>query len=92
MKTPVSAVNGVVEMLLRTESRVAVKYLGPQLVVRATRRLYNGKIARGIAPIEIALHIGRPNYIERRFIKACKQAGEPLPVRKIQITPLKRRS
>jgi hypothetical protein len=28
---------------------------------------------------------GRPNYAERKFIKACKQAGEKFPIKKIQV-------
>jgi hypothetical protein len=29
--------------------------------------------------------IGKPNYEEREFIKKCKKAGEPFPVKKIQV-------
>lgn len=28
---------------------------------------------------------GRPNYKEREFIKACKKANEPFPIKKLQI-------
>lgn len=65
--------------------RVATKFLGEKLVVRATRRTYGGRIqTRTYSPVEIQLHIGRPNYEERRFIAACKRAGEPFPAKKIQ--------
>ena len=65
--------------------RVATKFLGEKMVVRATRRTYRGKIqTRPYSPVEILLHIGRPNYEERQFIAACKKAGEPFPVKKIQ--------
>ncbi len=33
----------------------------------------------------IVLKIGRPNFREREFIRACKKAGEPFPVKKIQL-------
>lgn len=29
--------------------------------------------------------MGAPNFAERRFIRLCFKAGEPLPVRKVQI-------
>lgn len=94
MKTPLRAVTQTVEVLLRADARSVTKVLDPKLVVRATRRLYKGKIRKSkFDPIEVSLHIGRPNYLERAFIKDCKRAGEPFPVRKPQITmPPKRRS
>jgi len=30
---------------------------------------------------------GAPNYIEAKFVKVCKKAGEPFPVKKIQFRP-----
>jgi len=33
----------------------------------------------------MVLTIGRPNYAEREFIKLCKKAGEPFPVKKMQL-------
>lgn len=33
----------------------------------------------------IILKIGRPNFREREFIKACRKAGEPFPVKKVQL-------
>lgn len=35
--------------------------------------------------MEFVLKIGKPNYLERDFVKMCKKAGEPLPVKKVQI-------
>jgi hypothetical protein len=91
MKVPFGYVTKVVEIVAREPVHSATKYCAPDLVVRAVRRLYKGKIARHPAPLEIALHIGRPNYLERRFIKLCKRAGEPFPVKKIQLTLLPKR-
>lgn len=80
-----------VEALLTTGAFKATKYVSAKHVVRATRRRYRGRIVeRG--KIEIILTAGSPNYAEREFIKRCKRAGEPLPVRKVQLKyPPKRR-
>jgi hypothetical protein len=84
MKIPMNAVTQVVEVLLRTDARKATKYLSERDVVKASRRIYRRGRARG-ADIGIVLKIGRPNYEEREFIRRCKAAGEPLPVRKVQL-------
>ena len=64
----------------------ATKYVSPKLVVRAVRTRYHNKIVKG--NIEISLTIGRPNYLEREFIKKCQKVSEPFPVKKIQIKSL----
>lgn len=78
-----AAVAKVVETLISLNARVATKFLDEKLVVRATRRTFKGKIQRGNA--EIFVTIGKPNYLERDFIKKCRKAGEVFPVRKIQL-------
>jgi hypothetical protein len=35
---------------------------------------------------EIVVTIGKPNYAERKFIELAKKAGEPFPIKKIQLT------
>ena len=78
----------VVEAILDNDSVMrAVKYLSPKEVVRATRRSYksnNRKTRKGQA-IEILLHLGRPNYLEREFIRACQKAKESFPIKKVQL-------
>ena len=60
----------------------ATKFISPKEIVRATRtKTTFGKKDN----IEITLTIGRPNFLEREFIKDCQKAGEPFPVRNIQI-------
>lgn len=83
MKTPLNAVSGVIEMLLRAKASKATKYLSPNLVVRAVRKCYGNSFDG--SNIEIVLTIGKPNYIERQFVKDCKKTKEPFPVKKIQI-------
>lgn len=93
MKIPMNAVTHTVEMLLRQEAHRATKYLSEKEVVTATRKLFGNKIDKRDRNIEIILKIGRPNYIEREFIKQCKKAGEPFPVKKIQLKfPPKRKN
>lgn len=67
---------------IATRVRSAVKYISDKEVVKATRRFKPSK--RNLRE-EILLTIGRPNYAERRFIKLCKKAGEPFPVKKVQL-------
>lgn len=60
----------------------ATVYLSDKIVVRATSRM---KPDRRSSRAECVVTYGEPNFVERRFIRLCKKAGEPLPVRKVQI-------
>lgn len=84
MKTPMNAIASVVEAVLRTDAIRATKYLAHNQVVRATKRTF--KFAKEPREnVEVLLTLGRPNYVEREFVKACKKAGEPFPVKKVQL-------
>lgn len=84
MKTPMNAITSVVEAVLRTDAIRATKYLAPNQVVRATKRTF--KFTKGPREnVEVLLTLGRPNYVEREFVKDCKKAGEPFPVKKVQL-------
>jgi hypothetical protein len=72
-------------VLIQTEAHTATKYLSPTHVVRATRIVWRGKIDKRSRTIEIRFTDGKPNYHAREFIKRCQKAGEPFPVRKIQL-------
>ncbi len=88
MKYAVGTVAKVFEHLVRTDSRVATKFLSPRFVIRMTRRTCRGKF---IGPnLSVELTIGRPNFVERKFIKSCEKAGERFPVKKIQLKPLRK--
>lgn len=67
--------------LIASDAKTAVKYIDEKTIVRATWRLKRKAQNRRN---EIAITYGAPNYAEREFIKKCKKAGEPLPVKKIQ--------
>ena len=72
----------VVGTAIKTGAYRATKYISPKMTVKATRRHKLDKRA----PIqEFVITIGKPNYLERLFIKLLKKSGEPFPVRKIQL-------
>ena len=52
---------------------------------RVTKLTKIGKPSKNERQIHLKLTVGKPNYAEREFIKKCKKAGEPFPVRQIQI-------
>lgn len=78
-------VEATVAALLRSGARMATKYVSEKEIVRATRRRYRGKIVKNAKNTDIVLTLGRPNYRERIFIKRCRAAGEPFPIKKIQL-------
>ena len=64
-------------------------YCSPTTVMKLTRRRFNGKLPKGRARGEtMLLTIGTPNYRERQYIKLCRKAQEPFPLRKVQLTLL----
>lgn len=81
MKVTRKAIAQCVETLLECGCRTATVYFDEDTIVRATSRF---KPRRG-QNTDIILTIGRPNFVERRFIRLCKKDGEPLPVRKVQV-------
>lgn len=92
MTTPMSAITNVLEQIMRTDAVRATKYIAPNHIVRATRKSY--KYHGGPKEnYEIMLTIGKPNFAEREFVKRCKKANEPFPVKKVQLRfPMKRKS
>lgn len=68
--------------LIESGAKTAIKFLNPETVVRAT--WHNKPRARSTHE-EMVVTIGRPNYRERVFVKCCLKAGDPFPVRKVQL-------
>ena len=67
--------------LIGSDAKTATKYLAPNMVVRATwRHKPHSKNLRE----EMVVTYGNPNYREHDFVRACKKAGEPFPIKKIQ--------
>jgi hypothetical protein len=57
------------------------KYVSEKFTVKLTKI---GKPKKSLLK-EYKLTIGTPNYLERKFIKICKKAGEPFPIKNIQL-------
>ena len=78
-----SAVSRAVMSVLECRDlRRATVYLDAKTTVKCTRRcrLYGRDHAQ-----TVIVTVGRPNYAERKFTNLCKKAGEPFPVKKIQL-------
>jgi hypothetical protein len=71
--------------VLRLEAKRATKYISEKEVVSVQRKSYKGKIDKSATSIDLIVKIGKPNYEERLFIKKLKKAGEPFPVKIIQL-------
>ena len=70
-------------------AKKATKYFSANEVIKAT---YHGKRYARARAHHVVVTVGKPNYAERAFIKKAIRAGEPFPIRKIQIhIPAKRR-
>jgi len=83
----------VVDALLTVGARSATLYHSGKEVTQATRVCFGGKLPRKGSKIEIVLTHGAPNYAQRQFIRRCRKAREPFPVRKIQLRfPTKNRA
>lgn len=65
----------------------ATKYVSPKQIIRAVRKSYRYNNHKPLKNenITITLTFGRPNYLEREFIKLCQKAKEPFPVKKVQL-------
>lgn len=78
-------VDEVISHLMVAKAHTAMKYVSPRHVVRVTRQLVQGRIAPKNQNLELVVTVGKPNFLERRFIKQCQKAGEKFPVKKIQV-------
>ena len=85
MRIAAVVIAAVVDTLIETGAHTATKYLTERHIVRATRVLYDGKVPRKGSNVDVRLTVGRPNYVEREFIKKLKRAGEPFPVKNVQL-------
>ncbi len=82
MKLTRSAIAKVSSCLLETKAKKATCFLSKDFVVRAVRGLKPDKRSRSHS---FLVTFGKPNFAERQFIKSCIKAGEPIPVRKVQL-------
>lgn len=68
--------------LIASDAKTAVKFLDEKTVVRAT---WHNKPSGRNSRETMVVSYGAPNFREREFVKSCKKAGQPLPVKKIQL-------
>lgn len=73
----------ILAVLSRRENRRATKFIATNHVIKATRQ--SRTISRHGETLLVTF--GRPNFRERRFIRQCVNAGEPFPIKKVQIQP-----
>lgn len=73
----------IISMLVDTPTaRKVTAYLAPDYTMKVSRQRPHNK--RDKVETFIVTH-GRPNYLEREFIKLAKKAGEPFPIKQIQL-------
>ena len=82
MNIPASAFSKAIDGLLRSRARSATVYLSTSRRVTAT---FIHKPRGHAFTTTIAVTYGNLNYAGREFVKACKRAGEPFPVKKVQL-------
>lgn len=82
MKIPMNAVTKPLEILLRSNARSVTKYLRPDLRVTVSRQFPMDRRNSGET---VLVTWGKPNYAQRKFVKACQRAKEPFPVKRPQI-------
>ena len=79
---PMSAFTKAVNALLASTARSATVYVSDRQRVTAT---HVHKPYGRAQSSTIAVTYGNLNYAGREFVKACKRAGEPFPVKKVQL-------
>lgn len=80
----------VVGALVASDAKTAIKYLSPKLIAKATWR---HKPKASNTHEECVVTFGAPGYLQAQFIKSAIKAGEPFPIKKVQLTawPIKRK-
>lgn len=75
MKVTRTSIAHAVIGVLESGARKATVYLDENTVVKATSQR---KPTRRSRTRTLILTVGAPNFEERKFIKLCKKAGEPV--------------
>lgn len=92
MKTAIDqkVFGAVIGALINSDAKTAVKYLTPKLCVKAT---WHNKPSKRNRLEHLVVTYGAPGYRQQKFIDLAVKAGEPFPVKKVQLTawPIKRK-
>ncbi len=69
------------DVITGSNVRRATAYISPTLTMKATaQRRQDGRDKS----VTCLVTVGRPNFVERRFIKVCQKAGMAFPLSQIQ--------
>lgn len=71
----------VQDVLTIKNCRRATAYMSPTLTIKATAQRRQDKRAKTST---VLVTIGKPNFLERRFIRVCQKAGCVFPLNQIQ--------
>lgn len=83
MSKELRALTKLIAAMIDPNVRTATAYLSPDYTMRFSRvHRHSRKNGRSRT---FALTLGKPNYEAREFIKRCKKAGEPFPVKRPQL-------
>ena len=77
--------NDLSHCILKLGAYKATKYISEKLTIKATRKLFKGKVDKRSRIAEIVFTIGAPNYAEREFIKKAKKTNMSFPINEIQM-------
>lgn len=69
-------------VLVVPNCRRATAYLSENFTVKATAQRRIDKRAKSAT---VLVTMGRPNFLERRFIRLCQKAGMCFPLRQVQL-------
>jgi len=76
-------INKVMGSILNKDVIRATLYISVKQIIRATKKRYGNKLIDK-QNIEIALTIGKPNYVEKEYIKMIKKTDIPFPILKVK--------
>lgn len=82
---------GIIQNLIDAGAHRVVVALSEKRVIRATRRIYKayGKRPTRVDEIELNLFEGRPNAVEREWIKRNRKLNTAFPFRRVFLMPEK---
>ena len=82
LPTTMAAARALDALEWNTDTKKATVYMEPKLVVKATRKhKYDGRDKSET----FVVTVGRPNFLEKRFVKAALKAKETFPVKRVQL-------
>lgn len=74
--------HAVGDVISQPNVRRATAFISPSLTMKATAQRKQRK--SGDLSVTVLVTVGRPNFVERRFIKVCQKAGMAFPLNQIQ--------